>query len=878
MTSDGKRGGILLPLGLLAALVVLALALWFGGPFIVIGGLAPFEMMATRALFILSFSVPMLILIFVVWRQGRPRGAGPQEALGRMARPRPYRRYAVIALTALVLGTVAVILWDGGASGFDAGHLLIAFAGLILAWAATLYYERSNTGRAAVIYAVLIAVGGIFAGNILVSYRSNLALIERTRSDIEDYRALVAQVRITPVADADFHLVAPALNKLRNMPGTGVFGQSRPTLATTWGLNQSGTLGSQTARAYRLALNQMLLPRLLYRLEGQIQTNLNNPDLLYEALKVYLMLGLQGPMDKAAVAQWMQKDWNIVLGAGDGLAADLADHLDVLISQPMQGIALNGPLVAQAQALLAEIPHAERVYRAILVRPELQELPDFRLSQIVSKDSLEILARPSGKPLSEGVEGAFTRRGFHAVFLPEMFGAVAEVRDEAWILGPNQELAQTQGSDVDLATDVLDLYYADYSARYEALLSDIDIAPIDDLQRAREVLRVLSGPASPIETILTAVSEETKLADQEFAASSEMPNTVPTSVLRRLQSVGRVIALSKALQEVSYEQGVPGQTVQDRFRWLHDLTDRDDDRPTVFDEINQRFRKVLADIEVTINSGGASVSTQALTGLSRIGVDIPDPMRRWVLQVSGSFSGVAAASARREINAAWQATVLPVCEAATFGRYPFDKRSGVDVSLQDFGKVFGPGGVMDVFFNTRLAGYVDTAATPWRWTGDGADLGISDAVLAQFENAFAIRDSFFTGGGALPRVPFLVRPEALDPKAERVTIEVGGRKIDYGHDPVGARTLEWPGNALAPVRVSFLPEREGIENTLERTGAWAWPRLLDASEFRATNDPDRKRIIFNVGGRIAIFEMILSGAQNPFSLPALAEFNCPRSL
>jgi len=53
----------------------------------------------------------------------------------------------------------------------------------------------------------------------------------------------------------------------------------------------------------------LLLPRLLYRLESQLHANLANPEFVYQALKVYLMLGVQGPLDKDFVAEWMNADW-----------------------------------------------------------------------------------------------------------------------------------------------------------------------------------------------------------------------------------------------------------------------------------------------------------------------------------------------------------------------------------------------------------------------------------------------------------------------------------------------------------------------------------------------------------------------------------------
>jgi type VI secretion system protein ImpL len=78
-------------------------------------------------------------------------------------------------------------------------------------------------------------------------------------------------------------------------------------------------------------------------------------------------------------------------------------------------------------------------------------------------------------------------------------------------------------------------------------------------------------------------------------------------------------------------------------------------------------------------------------------------------------------------------------------------------------------------------------------------------------------------------------------------------------------------------RVTFEPQATNVENVLQKDGPWAWFRLLDAAEVRRTNVSDRKRVIFNVGGRIAIFQMQSGSVLNPFALPALSKFSCPKT-
>ena len=51
-------------------------------------------------------------------------------------------------------------------------------------------------------------------------------------------------------------------------------------------------------------------PRLILSLEQQIQKNIDNPTFVYEALKVYLMLGGKAPsVDKNLIVSWFARDW-----------------------------------------------------------------------------------------------------------------------------------------------------------------------------------------------------------------------------------------------------------------------------------------------------------------------------------------------------------------------------------------------------------------------------------------------------------------------------------------------------------------------------------------------------------------------------------------
>ncbi|MBP1852497.1 type VI secretion system protein ImpL [Rhizobium halophytocola] len=726
------------------------------------------------------------------------------------------------------------------------------------------------------------------------SFLGNVDLISNASAQVGSFKTVSNDIPRSPIADANLPPIVPALNLLRDLPGNPAASDPEPPVELTFGLYQGDAVGTESAQAYRGALNTMLLPRMLFRIEEQMQANINNPDFLFEALKVYLMLGLEAPMDATAVKQWAQVDWALTFPGQDQLQSDLLGHLDEMLNQPMRRVTLNGPLVDQIQALLAETPLAERVYQSIVKAPAARALPEFRVTEAGGPAASRVLLRPSGKPLSAGVEGVYTYKGFHSYFLPQLATVADRVKEENLVLGPRAEEVTPATLDR-LGRDVLALYENDYVNHYDQLLADIDIIPMESLGQASQVINILSGPTSPIRNIVKAVSTETKLTVLPQAkavagsAASAATDFAKDEVTDRLDADGRAIAeaLGSAFSGANVAGGAPktapGQFVEDRFAALQQLADAADGAQSGLDELIQRMGDVFDELNrlsLGQNSGAGIVGQKAnaVGELEARIARLPNPLQRWTTQVVAGSSGAAVGGARADLNAKWQAQVLPFCKQAIDGRYPFSRQAKSDVALQDFGKLFAPSGLIDKFFNENLAPFVDTTSNPWRLKRvNGVDIGISDAVIGQFQKASQIRDSFFLGPG-LPSVTFDVTPVALDPSVEQVTVDIEGQPVTYAHGPPEVTPLTWPGQAGGRTRVAFSPPRGDVENSIQKDGPWGWFRLLDTAELRRTNVSDRNRVIFNLGGRIAIFQLRAGSALNPFTASALGSFSCPSSL
>ena len=758
-------------------------------------------------------------------------------------------------------------------------------------------YRWSKRLAIAATVLVAVAAGGLWAR----SYFGNVDLMASVAAEVTAYQAAAATIPGNPVADGDVSITVPALNILRDMAVNPIPASINPEAASpfspeyrmTWGLYQGAGMANQTGQSYRAALNSVFLPRMLLRLENQISSNINNPGILYEALKVYLMLGLQGPMDSNQIKDWMAAEWTVTYPGSeyDTLRADLSFHLEALLGQPMTEIALNGPLVEQAQGILAQMPIAQRVYTGILHTAEAEAIPQFRLTDIGGPNLDKAFVRSSGKPLNEGIEGIFTYDGFANVFKDQALSVAETIQRDSWVLGPAVKTDQSKTALAAITRDVLDLYYNDFIARYDQLLGDIDVVPLSSLKQAVEVTNILSGPTSPIVNILNAVDRETRLTVDPTGVDTKQLGADATGIVAKDaiedKASVRTRLLIEALKNAATTAGAPppkppGDVVEARFSWLHQLVDRVKEQPSPLDNLMALLLQVNQDLNRIAFRGTNATTTgaggESLAALQQASSQIEGPLARWASQITTGGAGITADGTRASINAGWQQDVLPFCTQATAKVYPFDRRAAADLSIADFQKLFGPTGLIDSFMTSNLKDLIDTSKKPWTWkVVNGADLGISQAVLDQLQAASEIKDAFFPNGPN-PGVGFQITPVALDPNATDIALNIDGQNVAFAQNagqPLPT-AITWPG-AVGVAQVTFNPPLNGGESTATKDGPWGWFRLLDSAEVRATNTPDRKRVIFNVGGRIAIFQIQIGSVVNAFSLPAMTSFNCPSS-
>ncbi|UPY37736.1 type VI secretion system membrane subunit TssM [Sediminicoccus sp. KRV36] len=648
-----------------------------------------------------------------------------------------------------------------------------------------------------------------------------------------------------------------------------------------FGLSQEEMLTSGAEGAYRRALDRVLLPRLLSRLETQIREGIQRPDFLYEAVRVYLMLGKQGPLDRALVREWFALDWQQAFpGAVNQPGREaLARHLDAMMTGTLATYPLDGALVDQARRVFSRLPMAQRVYARL--RPLAENVPAWTPGQPLGAAGQRYFARASGRPMTEGVPGLFTVEGLHRAVLPRLSQAALEAASESWVLGP--EAATAGAADPRrMEADVLALYAADYVRAWEAMIADLVLPAFPSLNAAAEGLNLLGAPNSPMKDLLRSIARQVSPGTAPEAPGGAAAGAAAGAVAQAAQAAAGATA-SRVAAAVGTALGGSGaapvaQVVETRFAPLREAAGAPIDGVlAILNDLYVQVARLANSPPGTVlpPSPGLDPGQRLLSEAQRQ----PDPLRGWLTAISQSTGRARSGGAQAAIAAAaggggggGGGALVNLCRGIET-RFPFRRQvNAPDMPVDDFIRLFAPGGVFDSFFTQNLRAYTDTTQRPWRPVAtDGLPPPVSAADLAQFQRAQAIREAFFPAGVA-NGFRFQLLPAGLSAGTTGATLEASGARVAL---PVGGggRPIDLQFPALHPITLTFDPASS--MGDLAYDGAWSTLKLVFLHRLTATPQPDRFRLMVERGDRRAEFVLQAASSVNPFALRDMLEFRCP---
>ena len=684
--------------------------------------------------------------------------------------------------------------------------------------------------------------------------------------------------RQAPVEPLDMNLALEAMSDVK-ASRTKVAGN----VLTLAGPTANSEIGHANQLAYDRTLRNILEPRMVALLEATMWREVRNPDYLLGALKTYQMMTGLAPYDRAFVENWWLNELPAQAPINPFPTEDALQFQTDAIARMAHDERKFEPdtaLVTLALDSICTIPLSVRAYRSLLGHPNVATLKDWIPAEKTGPNGARVLTRLSERTLRVGLPGAFTYDGFHQTVLPLVPEIAAQAAlDRAVFTGGCSE--SSDASTTELEGDILKLYYEDFIAQWDGFLRDIRLTPISDLPQARANLKDLSSSDSALKRLLVAVVAETHLTRvNEEGDKPEVPTGLLKAAQARLGKLGKLAPTAVGLAGSGTASGaIPGAPVADHFAPLRSTIEEVDGTPPLLDDAVTALTALSNELQTVAASPDPEAALLARGGLPQLigaianeAAALPDPIDDWITGIAGDTIALTREAVLAQLNARWRADVLPFCTAATTGRYPFDQSSRIDVNIADFGRLFGPSGLIDNFTNEHLLPYVDTTTRPWQWR---ADFNLPAERLQPFEKARAIRNGLFPGGAG-PIMAFTLEPKDLTPNASRVTLNVDGQVLAYFNSAARPEPMTWPGpDGTNLISMTFTPVDGSGEIITSETGAWAWLRMIRKGNLKRTQLPELFTLTLAKGPYRAKFELRANSVDNPFDLSMFGAFKCP---
>ena len=782
--------------------------------------------------------------------------------------------------------------------------------------------------RAAIAGAGIISLLAAYAW--WTSYDKNNDYIKGIAKDVKQYcaeRENSCKGKHEKLAEVDFKGILPALDSLRHADKVYPEEDSVP-LSMRLGLYQGYQLKPSAHDAYERVLNRVFLRHVAVHIYNQLAELDQNEDLLYQNLKVYLMLTEKhiNKLDSDLLEAWMNYEWENSNNITKDEQIRLASHLKTslhnnIISIKPDEIA-DAKVVEKAQTILLKKDRALQIYWQIKQLAKENKLPSFKLNKEVGASVSEVFYKNYND-----IPGLFTYEGYCGFFKKEVKRAVQDSLKENWVLGLKQQNMLNKTQTKKLTRDVEELYFDEYIKQWKALVYRMKIIPLKDIDNMVRMLDTASIPNSPMRrllqklqknTILVCESATDKVAnDETLKIAQALGSSTAASILNRKR---RLDQARKKKQEKDI-----ALVVADVFEPVFKLIEGENFKKESIHPLLEQLGKVRDLLNKPPEEIRRTKRNDAIGDLKRLAqrMKLKSPVKEWINYliirsnrlvnkiVDSNEAAIAAllaaeeralarkeaeaarALARKEAEAAakaaaeaadarekarqdklnklnnqWQSEIVAEYNKLK-GYYPLSKQ-GEDIPLAIFANFFGPDGVLDKFFNDNLKAYINKAS--WRFSDN--PLALSRDVLSLFKQVDLIKDAFFQKSSE-PSVSFYIKPHYLGGNnINQFKLLLGEQEFIYAYGQIRETKLKWPANGA---KVEFITGDES-QVAVEKYGEWAWFRILDTLEFVAGN-----KLSFQSedGNAVMRCKMRVNSIGNPFYLVysnVLSSFNLPERL
>ena len=733
-----------------------------------------------------------------------------------------------------------------------------------------------------------LAAGALFlflATFLSISFMNNYLNIETVSSL---YAAFEQQRKEVP-QPPDARHVLPELNTLEKT--LHVYNpQEDSDISYGLGLYQGHTIDKAAHAAYLDELNDRLLPQARQTAAQKIEQSLTSAGELKPALRAYLMLCAPDRLKREFLADWLGRQWSAQFMGDAATQQALARHMDYAMRHGIRPVQPDQTLLDKARQALLKIPLAELAYQQMKEEAQESGKPPFTFRSRLG-DSMSPFDGDT-----HPIPWLYTRKGYEEYCLERCPAIIRSLTDDSWIFG-SAPLTLSALDMEHIYRDVRAMYFRDYTKFWTEAVQKLRVPEPQNLSSAARTAERLTAGISPVTLVLREVRDNTNLILTETEASPVGDALAAQAQTQASRKAGNVLGaqvgraavrsasdkLAAAQAKARAEAQKDARAVRQYFLPLVSLIDADGNAAPALraahdataaagtwltklhtsDDPSQRVFTALLEI--------ADGKDDTLRELESAAGKLPSPVRGWYESIpSGSLRRMMTLAADY-INDAYRQRVVQTYERDLSPYYPFNSKTGRDVSLDAFSAFFRSGGTLDSFCEAYLRPFVNSNGTLRSIMG--RTLPLSAPALAQLTRANRVQSAFFSSGRELG-INFTLDPYALDASLKQVVFVMDTTEVSYWHGIVQGRNFSWPENhSRAGIEITDL---NGISRRNEARGDWAVFRILQTGAIKKQEN-NTCLIEIRQNGRWAQFLIQFRNRLNPFD-PSVCSFTLPTKL
>jgi len=644
-------------------------------------------------------------------------------------------------------------------------------------------------------------------------------------------------------------------------------------------------LDAATQLAYQkliLDVNEILIPIIEKAYTQEISQQQNNYNESLALLKAYLMLE---QIDKRDIT-YLNKQTNKILTdiiSNQNNVEKSSRYLTTYFQSDFPAVTINLDLVRSTRRYLLSKSKVDMVYSDILSQANDIDLGSLDIARSIGFD-FDNVFNPRLNKKQITINKIYTSTGFSTFYRPHTELLSEKIIADDWVLGLSNNTEPTEQELDIFKAKVRKKYADDYISKWRHALSELKIKPYSNIIDLTDSIDLISGPSSPLTTVLRQLYANTKLSPSK-------------KELERLNSKNKLI--NKALEkttDIAEKTFKPDYLLMARVEQAFFLINRlqiseTDESPTPWDEILKALSQVrtyMKDITDSPNRQMAALhaakkrmtitESDPLIRLKQIAQKSPEPIRTWLLDIVNQTWAMMLIEATKGVEQLWLSSVYSKFEVIGIDRYPFNRQATKEISLEEFDNFFANGGVLDSFITQYLAAFYDTNLWQEKRV-DGEYLQLSQALIVQLKSFNIIRDTLIDHTTNSFKVPFNIKIIDLDSSAIRARVDIADQIINYYHGPSKVRELVWPpksGTFAVNLTIQDIT-KEGKQHILSKNGQWALYRLFDDSNIIMSEKGGFTSEI-KISGRELKVMIQPDSPNNPFTLPELFNFKLPKTI